>query len=780
MNAFVDQSGRQVSLGPLIGRGGEGSVYRVPVAPDSVAKIYHAPLSYERAEKLRSMIRLGTPEINNVCAWPTGQILTAKALKGFTMPFMPNRKELHVLHGPKSRKAEFPEASFGFLIHVACNIARAFAVLHSKNIIVGDVNDRGIMVGRDGTVRLIDCDSFQFTASSKEFLCDVGTPGFTPPELQGRHLRGLRRTAAHDNFGLAVLIFLLLFMGRHPFAGRYAKGQIEPEIAIKEYRYAYSSQTSRTLMTPPPNTIAIERAVNPSLVDLFERAFGPPTGIHPQRPTALDWVEALSGLQRSLVVCKFNKAHEFGKSLSACPWCDLEQRSGIDLFNFIDTGSEGPEVDLEPIWRAICGLAVPSVPEPLDERALGRLQGCGPPPDLVEKAELLNERKEEYARARRVAEALNVEAARKLLEAEELKNEITSANPDVLKLLKAIARNEQPIFRSPLFVGTWSVAMLYFAAAFAFSPEYAILGFGLLIFALPALVVYRQVRHRKVVLLREDLEDARAEALKADPHRFGQVVEIEKAAEAASEGARSAEAVADAIDKDCARLRDGVTRAKAELKKGLWYRLQSFEAELAAEKATLDRLRARSQELHQEYAKRTASLQNGLTQWRQLKAHRDDEIRKLRAHDRESKLEVFLDGYFIAQADISGITPALKAALASFGIETAADIDETRVRSVQGFGPKRTAKMVAWRRSVASKFVYIPNQTVDPQKLRAIHQRFSVSRRKFERDFQVALTDLQEKTSTLATQVQPAISKANEAIRKAAQVRADIQALDAL
>src|SRR6185312_14421332 len=240
MNTYVDQSGRQVPLGSLIGKGGEGSVYRIAAAPDNVAKIYHAPLSQDRAEKLWAITGIVTPEIQAVCAWPAGQLLAGKALKGFTMPFMPNRKELHVLHGPKSRKAEFPDASFGFLIHVAWNISRAFAVLHAKNIMVGDVNDRGIMVGRDGTVRVIDCDSFQFTASSKEFLCDVGTPGFTPPELQGRHLRGLRRTADHDNFGLAVIIFLLLFMGRHPFAGRYEKGQIEPEAAIKEYRYAYS------------------------------------------------------------------------------------------------------------------------------------------------------------------------------------------------------------------------------------------------------------------------------------------------------------------------------------------------------------------------------------------------------------------------------------------------------------------------------------------------------------------------------------------------------------
>src|SRR5205814_7863741 len=66
---------------------------------------------------------------------------------------------------------------------------------------------------------LIDCDSFEITDGKTVFPCMVGVPTYTPPELQGQSFQGVRRTKQHDAFGLAVLIFHMLFLGRHPFAG---------------------------------------------------------------------------------------------------------------------------------------------------------------------------------------------------------------------------------------------------------------------------------------------------------------------------------------------------------------------------------------------------------------------------------------------------------------------------------------------------------------------------------------------------------------------------------
>jgi DNA-binding helix-hairpin-helix protein with protein kinase domain len=68
-------------------------------------------------------------------------------------------------------------------------------------------------------VSLIDCDSFQISSHGRYFLCEVGVPLYTPPELQEKEFKHVVRTPNHDNFGLAVLLFHLLFMGRRQIFG---------------------------------------------------------------------------------------------------------------------------------------------------------------------------------------------------------------------------------------------------------------------------------------------------------------------------------------------------------------------------------------------------------------------------------------------------------------------------------------------------------------------------------------------------------------------------------
>ena len=65
--------------------------------------------------------------------------------------------------------------------------------------------------------------------------------------------------ANHDRFGLAILIFHLLFVGRHPFAGRYrGAGDLSIEKAIAERRFAFSKNRSETLVDPPPASLLLD------------------------------------------------------------------------------------------------------------------------------------------------------------------------------------------------------------------------------------------------------------------------------------------------------------------------------------------------------------------------------------------------------------------------------------------------------------------------------------------------------------------------------------------
>ena len=186
-----------------------------------------------------------------------------------------NKKDIHHLYGPKSRVRDFPRADWRFLVRASANIARAFAVVHDADCVIGDVNHGSILIGEDATVSLIDCDSFQVNTPTQRFLCEVGVETFTPPELQGIPFKGVVRTPNFDNFGLAVMVFHLLFMGRHPFAGRYSGvGEMPIARAIKECRFAYSANHKSMQMDRPPGTPPLS-FVGSEIAQFFEDAFSP-------------------------------------------------------------------------------------------------------------------------------------------------------------------------------------------------------------------------------------------------------------------------------------------------------------------------------------------------------------------------------------------------------------------------------------------------------------------------------------------------------------------------
>ena len=348
-----------IHLGQELGRGGEGAVFAIDSQKDLVAKIYSVPPDARKIQKLAAMTEAASPSLLQIAAWPVDLLTDIKGLvRGFVMPRVIARRDIHELYSPKSRSEAFPDTDFRFLVHVGTNIARVFAVVHAQGHLLGDVNHGNLRVGPDGTVMLIDCDSFQIGNGAQVFTCDVGVPLFTAPELHGRALRGLMRTANHDRFGLAVLLFHLLYMGRHPFAGRFSgQGDMPIEKAVAEYRFAYGPDRGANGMERPPGTIPLE-TMGRTISDLFVRAFER-SGSNGGRPSAETWIDALEKLESSLHVCSTANWHHYPSELHDCPWCAIEGQTGIRLFGqriTIDRTTGG--IDLATLWRSI--TAVPS------------------------------------------------------------------------------------------------------------------------------------------------------------------------------------------------------------------------------------------------------------------------------------------------------------------------------------------------------------------------------------------------------------------------------------
>jgi DNA-binding helix-hairpin-helix protein with protein kinase domain len=374
MNDLFLEAGRRIPLGKKINSGGEGEVYEVPaIGNDFAAKIYHKPLTLEKQDKLRAMVLRSDEGLKNIAAWPIATLHQHAygPIKGFVMPKLVGYRPIHELYGPVHRKQFFPHADWAFLINAARNVAAAFETIHYHGHIIGDVNQGNIFVAANSTVKLIDCDSFQIAVTGKHHLCDVGVGNFIPPELQGRSLHAMQRTQNHDNFGLAILIFYLLMMGRHPFAGVYqGHGEDSIEKAIQEFRFAYGQNAKNKGMSPPPNTLPL--SILPyTLSALFEGAFSE-FGIKAEtRPSAKMWLQCLDSLKGQLRTCRQEPMHKYFGDLGNCPWCSLESRAAINFFIPKTTGSQSPNnFNLGQVWARIMAIGSPGPAPQIDPASI--------------------------------------------------------------------------------------------------------------------------------------------------------------------------------------------------------------------------------------------------------------------------------------------------------------------------------------------------------------------------------------------------------------------------
>jgi DNA-binding helix-hairpin-helix protein with protein kinase domain len=355
----VDTRGRAIPLGSELGSGGEGVVYAVEQNADWAAKIYPKGLDQNRADKIRAMSRMKIGDLSKLMSWPADLLVEKRTNEavGLLIPRVHNKKNIHHLYGPKSRLQDFPSADWRFLVHAAANIATSFAKVHDANWVIGDVNHGSIMVGTNATVSLIDCESIQVKADGRQYFCEVGMETFSPPELQGvSSYRGIVRTANFDNFGLAVMIFHLLFMGRHPFAGKF-NGPANMPIpeAIKECRFPYSANHKAMQMDRPPGTPPLS-FVGSEVAHLFEMAFSRAT-VGGGRPTAREWAAALLRLEANAKQCSVSKGHWHPGHLTACPWCAMEAQGANPLFPFlVALPQDGSKLDIDALWRQIQSL----------------------------------------------------------------------------------------------------------------------------------------------------------------------------------------------------------------------------------------------------------------------------------------------------------------------------------------------------------------------------------------------------------------------------------------
>lgn len=150
------------------------------------------------------------------------------------------------------------------------------------------------------------------------------------------------------------------------------------------------------------------------------------------------------------------------------------------------------------------------------------------------------------------------------------------------------------------------------------------------------------------------------------------------------------------------------------------------------------------------------------------------ELSELKSNREARQRADYLDRFRIRSASISGIGPSKKATLASFGIETAADVTDWAVSRVPGFAEVMTERLVDWRRSKERRFRYNPAPLPEDAKAdKDVRGKFAKRRLALEVKIHPAAVAL----STAKVRTLPPDQPLLAALSERAQARCDLEAL---
>lgn len=214
----------QLAAEPLA-RGGEAEVYEVPRYPNAVVKLYYPDALTSRGntlqEKIEAICRdnnLAVLKHDKALSWPLFAVYDEQQKwRGYAMRKAQGVR-LSVLAHAMAYREHFPTLDRPMLVGYLLALLDTVHRLHTRGVRLGDYNPANFLCHTtETTVNLIDCDSWQVNAEGQTYYCPVAVPDMLAPELHGKNLADVPRSLESELFSLAILIFKLLMLGRHPF-----------------------------------------------------------------------------------------------------------------------------------------------------------------------------------------------------------------------------------------------------------------------------------------------------------------------------------------------------------------------------------------------------------------------------------------------------------------------------------------------------------------------------------------------------------------------------------
>ena len=782
---LIDPTGRPLPLDAKLGTGGEGDVFALASDVTRVVKVYHRPPTPQTVEKLTAMAGLATPGLLRVAAWPTGLVRDARTrlVAGFLMPRVTDCRPVQELYNPAQRLRSFPRAGWAFQVRAALNLAAAFDEVHTAGCLVGDVNQSNALVSQTALVRLIDCDSFQVNANAKQYLCDVGVPHYTPPELQGRPLRGLTRTANHDRFGLAVLIYQLLFVGRHPYAGVYSgPGDPSFEQLIAEYRFAQGPDARTWKMAPPPHTPTLAD-LPPALGTLLRRAFERAHTAH--RPTPGEWHAELHRLEGAIATCQTDAGHTFWRGAGPCVWCRLAV-AGPEYYFGVAGGVGTFAVDEERLQAALQRLEAARATDFAYDR--NNFTPAVPPAGKALPVEFGQLKLTWQAAVESLGAAVQgrkaAEAAEKQLAANHenqvfaklelrylvLDSELESEYEFEREAADEERRGRQVVagvLSTATLSGIFLIPLGLIHRGFLAFGILIVLVFGIWLAIYVVLFPFTALRHRDAKL-REKRHRVRS--------RMDDLVrETKSQTETAIRAAEQTSLKVKLRYERIAREAEQTYQRRFDTERSVRHCAER-DAECAI--ALLEREWSRLvTDSNQTRSVTHASILPLFTQCRSLTAECQRELARLTANAEAAGRMRHLGLHPIADAAIHKVGAGRKQTLASYGILTAADVNAAAVFAVPGFGESLTANVIAWRDEVLRGYRFDPATAVAPAEQRATVLKFRGKQQQFLNEIAGHLAAIEALAPAARAALQPLRHSLRQAVARYEQARADLRVL---
>jgi len=261
----------------ILAHGGEGVIYKFTKNPAFLIKVCKDDTLRDARkmevfrDRLNAMLALEECRNAQFLAWPLMPVFSQdRKMIGFVMRRTSGRT-LRALYAPCQVKRFFPGWDRLAVTKVALNLVNAVQMLARHRVLVNDFNPDNFLVDQFGQVRLIDCDSFQIPGAGENqntFLTRTFTPEFAAPELLFHpELFNRERTPEQVRFSLAVVVYMIIMSGLHPYA---QCGGSDPTENLKSGLCPLDRRTGARL---PVGWFKSVSWLTPGLIQLFVRMF---------------------------------------------------------------------------------------------------------------------------------------------------------------------------------------------------------------------------------------------------------------------------------------------------------------------------------------------------------------------------------------------------------------------------------------------------------------------------------------------------------------------------